>query len=65
MRALSYLRAGLATTLNVVLNAASLGRYVWLEGAVRGGVFRNWAGRFATGPCASQSLDPSRRSSRS
>ncbi len=50
MRALSYLRAGLATTLNVVLNAASLGRYVWLEGAVRGGVFRNWAGRFRHRP---------------
>ena len=50
MRALSYLRAAAATSLNVVLNAATLGRYVWLEGRVRQGSFRNWAKRFAYRP---------------
>ena len=50
MKAFSYLRAASATTLNVVLNAATLGRFVWLEGRVRGGVFRNWAGRFRYRP---------------
>jgi len=47
---LSYVRAGAATTLNAVLNAATLGRFVWLEGRVRRGVFRNWARRFAYRP---------------
>jgi FAD/FMN-containing dehydrogenase len=46
----SYLKVASATTLNIVLNAATLGRYVWLEGRVRGGVFRNWAGRFRYRP---------------
>src|SRR3712207_7243674 len=46
----SYLKVALATTLNIYLNAATLGRYVWLEGRVRGGVFKNWAGRFRYRP---------------
>jgi L-gulonolactone oxidase len=46
----SYLRAGAATTLNVILNAVTLGRYVWLEGRVSRGVFANWAGRFRYTP---------------
>jgi hypothetical protein len=46
----SYSKVALATTLNVVLNAATLERYVWLEGRVCGGVFRNWAGRFRYTP---------------
>src|SRR5918998_699355 len=46
----SYLRVALATTLNIVLNGATLGHYVWLEGRVRGGVFKNWAGRFRYRP---------------
>jgi FAD/FMN-containing dehydrogenase len=50
MRPLSYLRAGSATTLNVVLNAATLGRFVWLEGRVRRSVFLNWARRFRYRP---------------
>jgi FAD/FMN-containing dehydrogenase len=50
MRLFSYLRAASATTLNVVLNAATLGRFVWLEGRVRGGAFRNWARRFRYRP---------------
>jgi len=50
MKFLSYLRVALFTTLNIVLNAATLGRYVWLEGEVRGGVFSNWAKRFRYRP---------------
>jgi len=46
----SYSKVALATTLNVVLNAATLEQYVWLEGRVCRGVFRNWAGRFRYTP---------------
>ncbi len=46
----SYLRAGSATTVNVILNAATVGRYVWLEGKVSRGVFMNWARRFRYTP---------------
>jgi FAD/FMN-containing dehydrogenase len=42
----SYLKVGSNTTLNIILYAATLGRYLWLEGRVRRRVFRNWAGRF-------------------
>ncbi len=50
MKFASYLRVALLTTLNIVLNAATLGRYVWLEGRVRGGAFANWAQRFRYKP---------------
>jgi FAD/FMN-containing dehydrogenase len=50
MNILSYLKVALATTLNIILNALTLGRYVWLEGRVRGGVFMNWARRFRYRP---------------
>jgi hypothetical protein len=46
----SYLKVALATTLNIVLNAATYGHYVWLEGRVRRGVFMNWARRFRYRP---------------
>lgn len=46
----SYLKVALATTLNITLNAATLGRYLWLEGRVRKGVFMNWARRFRYKP---------------
>jgi len=46
MKLASYIRAAFATTFNIILNALTLGRYVWLEGRVRKGVFRNWASRF-------------------
>ena len=46
----SYLRVGSNTTLNIILYAATLGHYLWLEGRVRGGVFRNWARRFQYAP---------------
>ncbi len=50
MKFLSYLKAALATTWNIVLNAATLGHYVWLEGRVHRGVFMNWAMRFRYKP---------------
>jgi FAD/FMN-containing dehydrogenase len=50
MKLLSYLRVALLTTVNIVLNAATLGQYVWLEGRVQGGVFANWAKRFQYTP---------------
>jgi hypothetical protein len=46
----SYLRVGCNTTLNIGLYGATLGRYLWSEGRVREGVFRNWAGRFRYAP---------------
>lgn len=50
MRLGSCLRVALATSVNILLNGLTLGRYVWLEGRVRGGVFRNWARRFRYRP---------------
>jgi D-arabinono-1,4-lactone oxidase/FAD binding domain len=50
MKFASYLRVGFNTTLNISLYAATLGKYLWLEGRVRRGVFRNWAGRFRYAP---------------
>jgi hypothetical protein len=41
----SYLYCALTSTLNIVLYALTLGRFLWLEGRVRGGVFRNWLRR--------------------
>src|SRR5215217_8099134 len=50
MKVFGYLRVVGLTTLNIVANGATLGRYVWLEGRVEGGVFRNWARRFRYAP---------------
>jgi hypothetical protein len=50
MKLASYLRVGSDTTLNIILYAATLGKYLWSEGRVRRGVFRNWAGRFRYTP---------------
>lgn len=50
MRLRTYLKVALHTTLNIILNGLTLGRYLWLEGRVRGGVFRNWARRFRYKP---------------
>ena len=46
MKVLGYVKVALFTTLNIVLNGATLGRFVWLEGRVERGVFTNWARRF-------------------
>lgn len=50
MKLLSYSRVALITTSNIVLNAVTLGRFVWLEGRVQRGVFMNWARRFRYAP---------------
>jgi hypothetical protein len=50
MRRRGYFYVGLATTLNVILNGLTLGRFLWLEGRVRGGLFRNWCRRFRYRP---------------
>jgi FAD/FMN-containing dehydrogenase len=50
MKLISYLRGGLLTTLNIVVNALTRGRVVWLEGRVRRAVFINWGRRFRYRP---------------
>ena len=50
MKYRGYLYGGLATTLNILVNALTLGRYLWLEGRVVRGVFRNWCRRFRYTP---------------
>jgi FAD/FMN-containing dehydrogenase len=41
---------GLATTLNVLANAVTLGHYIWLEGRVRRGSFLNWGRHYRYEP---------------
>jgi FAD/FMN-containing dehydrogenase len=50
MKFFEYLRCAFATTFNIIAYAITRGRYIWLEGRVRKGVFRNWAGRFRYTP---------------
>jgi D-arabinono-1,4-lactone oxidase/FAD binding domain len=50
MKRRGYFYVALATTLNVIIYALTLGRYLWLEGRVRGGVFRNWGRRYRYRP---------------
>jgi len=50
MKFISYLKVALYTTYNIIANAVTMGRYVWLEGRVRKGVFKNWALRFQYRP---------------
>ena len=50
MKSRSYFYCAFATTLNIILNALTFGQYLWLEGRVRGGRFRNWARQFAYPP---------------
>ena len=50
MKLRGYFWVGFATTLNIVLNAVTLGHYLWLEGRVCCGKFRNWAKRFRYKP---------------
>ncbi len=35
MKVASYFKVAFVTTYNIILNALTLGRYVWLEGRVR------------------------------
>ena len=50
MRNRGYFYVALATTLNIILNGLTFGRFLWLEGRVRGGLFRNWGRRFRYRP---------------
>lgn len=50
MKSRSYLYCAFATTLNIILNALTFGKFLWLEGRVRGGRFRNWARQFEYRP---------------
>ncbi len=50
MKYRGYFYVAFATTLNIILYALTFGRYLWLEGRVRGGVFRNWCRRFRYRP---------------
>jgi len=50
MRFIGYLKVSLATTCNILINAVTLGRKLWLEGRVREGIFMNWARRFRYRP---------------
>ena len=50
MKLIDYFKVAFATTYNIILNALTLGRYIWLEGRVRNDVFRNWARRFRYRP---------------
>jgi len=50
MKTRSYFYCGLTTTLNIILHALTFGHYLWLEGRVRHGYFRNWLRRFGYRP---------------
>lgn len=50
MKSRGYFYCGLTTTLNVILYALSFGNYLWLEGRVSNGFFRNWLRRFGYRP---------------
>lgn len=50
MKSRGYLYVALATTLNILVYALTFGGYLWLEGRVRGGIFRNWGRRFRFKP---------------
>jgi FAD/FMN-containing dehydrogenase len=52
MKKRGYFSVAFATTLNVILYALTFGRFLWLEGRVRGGVFRNWGRRYRYRPGA-------------
>ena len=50
MKRRGYFAVGFLTSWNVILYALSGGRYIWLEGRVAGGEFRNWLRRFRYRP---------------
>jgi FAD/FMN-containing dehydrogenase len=50
MKTRGYFYSGLTTTLNIILYALTFGNYLWLEGRVRHGYFRNWLRRFGYRP---------------
>ena len=50
MKYRGYFYVGLATTLNIAIYALTFGHYLWLEGRVRQGRFKNWGRRFGYRP---------------
>jgi D-arabinono-1,4-lactone oxidase/FAD binding domain len=50
VRLASSARVVAATAINIALYAASRGRFLWLEGRVQGGVFRNWVRGYRYAP---------------
>lgn len=46
MKLQSYLRCAFLSTLNIILYGLTWGHYLYLEGRVSGGFFRNWAKRY-------------------
>ena len=50
MKWVGYLKVASATMLNILLYAATSGRYIWLEGRVCRGVFTNWVKHFRYKP---------------
>lgn len=50
MNSRSYFYCALATTWNIILNALTFGKFLYLEGRVRGGFFHNWAHQFGYRP---------------
>ena len=50
MKRRGYFYVAFATTFNIILYALTFGRFLFLEGRVRGGVFRNWGRRFRHRP---------------
>lgn len=50
MKRRGYFYVAFHTTLNIILNALTFGNYLWLEGRVLDGLFRNWGRRFRYRP---------------
>ncbi len=50
MKLLGYLKVALYTTFNIIVYVLTFGFYIWLEGRVRGGIFRNWSRRISYRP---------------
>ncbi|MCZ6692138.1 MAG: FAD-binding protein [Planctomycetota bacterium] len=55
MKFTGYLWVGMSTTFNIIANAVTFGWFIWLEGRLRGGSFRNWARRYRYEPKRSES----------
>jgi hypothetical protein len=47
---IEYLRVSVNTTINVIVYFLTFGKVIWLEGRVRGGLFRNWSRRISYRP---------------
>src|SRR6266481_3366121 len=57
MKTRGYFYCGLTTTLNIILYALTFGNFLWLEGRVRRGYFRNWLRRFGYRPLKFETPD--------